>query len=268
MGWYYYEHDYRDVYSFPHHPDVKSSASQFWQHTQGLEYLAANPLFVPALDPILRSIVVSDSTFNSQVGAFVATEAVPARVSKDILNTLPEELRLEVLAYLPSKDIANLRLASHTFRQLPVLLWRRLIREEMPWLWEVWTEDEPFKWATVSFDQLKQDATEKQVLEEELASMRAIVEQELPELVEAWEESERALIPIRPDVQVESHAQVLRSMAWKLPPRKINWFALYTLITRQWKDLKGLHNRARIWKAVEEIIRRIKKYRTEGKILG
>jgi hypothetical protein len=266
MGWYYSEHDYSAVHSFPHHPDVKISSHQWWHHEPGLEYLAANPLFVPALDPILRSVEASDCTFGSQQGAFRVAEAAPAQFFKDRFNTLPQELILEVLSHLPSRDIANLRLASRMFRQLPVLLWRHLLRKEMPWLWEVWGTDEPFKWATVSYDQLVKDVAEREHLEKELASIGMVIRQELPEIVEMWKEGEKALTASRPDVLAESHKEALTNTIWKLSSTRTNWFELYTRITRQWKDLKGLHNRARIWKDVEEIIERIKKYRAEGKI--
>lgn len=42
-----------------------------------------------------------------------------------------------VLDLLGSKDIANLRLATPVFRQLPTILFRRLFLENMPWLFEV-----------------------------------------------------------------------------------------------------------------------------------
>jgi len=49
---------------------------------------------------------------------------------------LPNELRAIILDDLSSKDIANLRLATPAYRQLNVILFRRLILEDMPWLWE------------------------------------------------------------------------------------------------------------------------------------
>ena len=97
-----------------------------------------------------------------------------------------------VLDHLGSKDIANLRLATPVFRELPTTLFRRLFFEDMPWLWEA------------------------------------------------------------KDLDIAS----------------INWYDWYC----KWKsgggDLKGLRNRRRIWRDVEEIIRRIQKFRNEGKISG
>lgn len=42
-----------------------------------------------------------------------------------------------ILDYLGSKDIAKLRLATPVFRQLPTVLFRTLLLENMPWLSEV-----------------------------------------------------------------------------------------------------------------------------------
>jgi hypothetical protein len=50
---------------------------------------------------------------------------------------LPTELKDMVLSHLSSKDIGNLRLASRTFQQLPNRLFFRLIRDELPWFWEI-----------------------------------------------------------------------------------------------------------------------------------
>jgi hypothetical protein len=267
MSWYILEHSYDDVYSFPHHPDVKKSSLQWWEYNSGHEYLAANPLFVPTLEEILGSVVETDPNFSTQLKAYAMYEKFTTGSIGDIFNTLPEELKFEVLGYLPSKDIANLRLASRKFRQLPILLWRKLLREEMPWLWEVGTTDEPFKWATVSYDHLQHDKAERDAVQTEIAAIHTIIREELPELLDAWKEGERALIASRPDIVLESYETALKSRIWSLPATQTNWFELYTRITRQWSELKGLQNRARIWKDVEEIISRIQKYRDEGKIV-
>ena len=42
-----------------------------------------------------------------------------------------------ILEHLGSKDIANLRLATPVFRQLPTILFRRLFLEDMPWWFEM-----------------------------------------------------------------------------------------------------------------------------------
>lgn len=108
----------------------------------------------------------------------------------DLLRSLPAEIAALLLSYLGSKDIANLRLVSPSFRQLPTILFKRLLLEDMPWMWE----------------------------------------------------------------------------ARDLPLAEIDWHALYVELKSGSADLKGLRNRKRIWLYLEEVIRRIQKYRDEGKI--
>ena len=36
-----------------------------------------------------------------------------------------------------------------------------------------------------------------------------------------------------------------------------DWYYLYCRLSREWKDIKGLQNRERIWKTIEYIVRRI-----------
>jgi hypothetical protein len=77
---------------------------------------------------------------------------------------LPQELGLQILFHLESKDVANLRLASHAFRQLPIYFWRHLTLKEMPWLWEAWSNDEPYLWATVPFAVLEEEQKQLGIL--------------------------------------------------------------------------------------------------------
>lgn len=97
-----------------------------------------------------------------------------------------------VLDHLGSKDIANLRLATPVFRQLPSIIFRRLFLEDMPWLFE----------------------------------------------------------------------------ANDLGTGSVDWYEWYRKCKFRQGDLKGLRNRRRIWQDVEEIVRRIQRYRKEGKIGG
>lgn len=105
--------------------------------------------------------------------------------SADPFTTLSTEVTSMVVEYLPSKDIANLRLATRAVQQLPNILFRRLLLEDMPWMWEL----------------------------------------------EA------------------------------MPVGTFDWHRLYCIVKFGWIGLKGLKNRKRIWKEVEEIVRRIGKYR-------
>lgn len=60
----------------------------------------------------------------------------PPSKSSDLFMKLPNEIRSLILDELSSKDIANLRLVTPAYRQLSVSLFRRLLLEDMPWLWE------------------------------------------------------------------------------------------------------------------------------------
>jgi len=261
-SWYEWDGDQSGVYGFPHDPDVSASADQWWSHQNGRESLAANPLFIPRLAPILRSAISKDPSFSAQAGAFFFStnlSGTSPKASHDPFNTLPPELRLGIIYYLRSKDIANLRSATRAFRQLPISLWRRLLREELPWLWEVWSDEPPYIWATIS--------EAKKAINEQLAVYRKIIREENPEILEMWTKAEQDFLASRSDLMDECQIEALKSVVCGLPADRTNWYQVYSEITRNWGDLKGLRNRRRIWKDVEEVISRIQKYREEDKMI-
>ncbi|KAH7039482.1 hypothetical protein B0J12DRAFT_762816 [Macrophomina phaseolina] len=111
-----------------------------WHHERGTEYLAANPLDVPGLKSIIDQF-----RFNQEIaGDFplditrheVPNEREDSARRVDLFQRLPSELRFEILEYLASKDVANLRLVSGEFRRLPASLFRRFLIEDMPWFLE------------------------------------------------------------------------------------------------------------------------------------
>lgn len=50
------------------------------------------------------------------------------------------------------------------------------------------------------------------------------------------------------------------------PIAETNWYRLYCEVKTCSSTLKGLRNRKRIWRDVEEFVRRIDQYRADGKI--
>ena len=56
--------------SFSQDKNVKRASDRWWVYHRGSEYLAANPLYIPGLTPILRDAVQDDPKFNAQNGAF------------------------------------------------------------------------------------------------------------------------------------------------------------------------------------------------------
>lgn len=157
------------------------ASEQRWRHEPGSEYLVANPVNIPGLQALLK-----------RLWGGPGPEEVFRREAKNLENpsadpftTLPTETISMVVEYLSSEDIANLRLATRAARELPTILFRRLLLEDMPWMWEA--ED--------------------------------------------------------------------------VPLGDVDWYKLYCTVKFGWVGLKGLMNRKRIWKDVEEIVRRIEKDR-------
>ncbi|KAI9709191.1 MAG: hypothetical protein M1812_007776 [Candelaria pacifica] len=195
---------------FPRHYGIKNANEQWWNHEPGNEFLVANPVNIPALDCLLSKIshlspgevferrypatgqrspnnnhpTLPPPTKNSD-----EKKKSPEKPFNDPFTNLSAELTSMILEYLGSQDIARLRLASPSFSQLPGLLFRRLLFDDMPWFWEA-----------------------------------------------------------------------------KALNHQTDWRELYCKVKFCWLDLKGLKNRKRIWKDVEEVVRRIEMYRKRGDI--
>lgn len=63
----------------------------------------------------------------------------------------------------------------------------------------------------------------------------------------------------------------MEDMPWffevrEMEKSKTDWFLLYKNVKWSWGKTKGLNNRKRIWKDVNEIVNRIEKYRESGDI--
>lgn len=285
MQWYVVEGGYAAHITFPYSSDVVKSSQQWWDHRSGLEYLAANPLFIPSLEPILRAAIHTEESFNSEHSAFEIPNSVSHHhntrsklkpYSEDPFSTLPAELRLQILSHLSSRSIANLRLCSRSFRHLPISLFRQLLCAELPWLWEVWSKDSPYLWATVTPAQMEALAEKekakieaREAEDERLQFIRNVIGEEMPELLDFFDKREKELLENREDLVADSVKSRKRVAAFEggLPPHQTNWYEVYCGITRNWKDLKGLRNRERIWKDCEEIARRITWHHEEGRIV-
>lgn len=252
------ESDYDTVSGVSSDEKVHQSSEQMWLHLEGCEYLAANPLFVPRLTPILRDAIQQDPTFDPRGGVF---DVPDFHGEPDAFDVLPMELRLYTLSYLNSRDIANLRSASRTFRQLPNLLWRDLLLKEMPWLWEVWSDEKPYHWATIKYEDAEDQGKECSEFYAWHGSTRQILEEEMPEVLDAWEEEVEEIKAQRDrEIEAAQQAKTREQLVTGLPPTQTNWYKLYTEITRNWKDLKGLQNRKRIWKDIERMMPELDKY--------
>ena len=192
--------DYAKVYPYYNRDEdfddrvVINGSEVCWRHEPGREYLVANPIKVPGLQQLLeppesrasKRVVFgsSDRLDDSQVED-LPTQSSIRTATQDIFSVLPAEITSIILDCLGPKDIANLRLATPVYRQLPTALFRRLFWEEMPWLFE----------------------------------------------------------------------------AKELDMAGVDWYELYCRCKIGWRHLKGLRNRERIWRAVEDIMNMTQKYR-------
>ncbi|KAF1973492.1 hypothetical protein BU23DRAFT_598904 [Bimuria novae-zelandiae CBS 107.79] len=240
--------DKDEVYRVSHDKNVDRSRDQWWDHISGCEYLAANPLFIPRLAPILKASVQHSPTFNPQASAF----EVPDHHGKpDIFNTLTLELRLQVVPYLSSKEFATLRLASRTFRQLPISLWRDLLLQDMPFLSEVWSNEDPYSWTYATYD-----AVAAHELSDWREETRDIIRTYMSENLPAWVAHVDEILAQRegPGILQVSQAEVMKELVTCLPAAKTDWYHLYTEVTRNWSDLKGLRNRKRIWEDIGAVM--------------
>ncbi|KAK1149618.1 hypothetical protein N8T08_005167 [Aspergillus melleus] len=202
-------------------PDAAKSIDQWWNHIPGAEWLAVNPLYVPRLREIFKQAMDTEPTFSQQDSVFKAP-SLPGSSSdntSDPFSRLPPELRTMILGGLDAKDIASLRLASRTFYDLPASLFHKLIKEEMPWLWEIWDNEPPYFWATVTELDIRASG-----------------------IMERSDDGDRA---IGHNIDVQEH---LRQWTLPIPPASTtNWYIIYRDIKKHWIDLKGLRNRRRIW---------------------
>lgn len=201
-------------YQSPFSVLVRSGKRKGWHHEPGSEYLAARPTEVPGLRSWLatcnrkQSRLTLGREWNVNDGAFrwryrepfesydtthhmpPPSHSTASLEALDPFQALPRELFDLIIDNCSSQDIANLRLVTRACRQLPIILFRRLLLQEMPWLWE----------------------------------------------------------------------------ARGLSVRNTHWWLLYQKVKFSWANVNGLKNRKRIWKAMEEIVRRIQRNRSEGLI--
>ncbi|KAF4452364.1 hypothetical protein F53441_4773 [Fusarium austroafricanum] len=254
--WWVLELTYDDFHAFPRYEGVSNAQEQYWQHNLGDEFLAANPCFVPGLEPLLSSTQQHEHIHSE----FIPTGVVSGTVPADLFSLLPGEIRLMILTQLSFKDIAKLRLASRTFMQLPTSLFYQLTMRDTPWLYEAWSSLPLSFWATTtqSEEERKQELVDIRVKE-----LRQAIQS--PEMVNA----QGTIDSLKKDIDelLERNRTPRPTTSVTLLSRTdTDWYALQTLITRNWKTLPGLKNRRRIWDDCQEILNRVDAYRKEGKI--
>ena len=254
-AWRNLESSYQLANDLPRHAAVRKGSDEEWYHHAHDEWLAANPVLVPSLPSRLQNAI-----FHSK-----EEEKALNDTTKDPFALLPGEICNAILAFLAPIDVVSLRLASCA-THLPLSSWRPLVQEHMPWLWEVWDAGHPSSfWARTSVSTLVKEKMKREDSKNELNAQRAVIEEEMPEILEAWWQEH----------WVEDKPYGLCSPDFSLEPgppetalteESINWCMVYYRISNDWLDLPGLRNRQRIWRDIQEILNRIDKYRGEGRI--
>ncbi|KAL3445136.1 hypothetical protein BJX65DRAFT_297232 [Aspergillus insuetus] len=188
-----------------------------WVHNPGDEWLAANPFYAPQLRGFLEEARNVSPSFTPHDSAFCSS-AISCS-SPDVFACLSADLRLLILLHLATPDIASIRQASRTFYHLPVSLWYRLLRQEMPWLWEIWTDEPPYFWATV---------TEQDLLEHESEGF---------DVYSPFPYGSEGHLVVSHTINVEKH---LEPWTYPKPPRhRTNWFVLYRCLKETGVILKA-----------------------------
>ncbi|EKV06411.1 hypothetical protein PDIG_77780 [Penicillium digitatum PHI26] len=254
MAWRNAEFDWGAVESFPRAEEVKSSQEQWWSHQPGTEYLVANPLYIPGLPEILLKATkkegkcdLHDSYDEIKSSQSATSRSIPFHNSQvDLFSFLPAEIRLMIIDHLRANDITSLCIASRAFTELPNSVWYRLVRRELPWLWEAWDESEcihsPSLWTSVTTKEIKS------IIRARNTYAKALCEDFFTEqAAERVAEYRFPLSVIMPD-QVKLHHE------------NTDWCRVLVQIHLNWDKLKGLRNRQRIWMDVEEVVRRIRKF--------
>jgi hypothetical protein len=231
----------RQVDEIPEHPAVRRGTEQWWGHRTGDEFLAASPLQISALSRLIEAARRPQASFDGRGSPF-GVRPVPSKASGDLFARLPEELRAMVVASLGSKDIASLRLASHSFYHLPYTLWHDLLKQEMPWVWEAWSDRAYPIMACTTKKELVDHDKSIQIRKQEAAQLQG----------------EQKAIQYQNIADDDAEFRKSRPVQ-HLDRLHTDWYFLYCQLRREWKNIKGLQNRERIWKAVEFVSRRIAK---------
>lgn len=245
---------------FPPHPDVdiNMTTEGYYECIPGAEYLVAHPLRVPMLDELIQDCHVGEQPQNEVVFAAGAYR----NQSHDRFATLSPELKLMIVLQLGRQDVANLRLSSRCFQQLPQTYFRQLVFTEMPWIsWDVQTA--PSKqidwhklWCKLSaadggsqtdVDErawLKKAEKPARHWDEWAAGLTAYEQQQFGNLNAEGRTEEGLFNP--------SSEQISKMKAVVKRHREAG---------RQWPkatEIRGLRNRRRIYIDIEEVLRRIK----------
>lgn len=242
--------------AFPVHPDLQLVTEQWYSHEHGTEYLAAHPLRIPGLANMLEACCEHDTGGDATV--FAAPEH--SSNTSDPFACLPTELKLMIIYQLKRGDVANLRLASRNFQQLPQEYFHHLMSHEMPWVRGdiEQLQTERVNWYKLWCNLSAADGGSRQDEKERLWLRGAMHPPYYwKSLVDGLTEEQRQYVDPREPSKLRWHKPSeddpeVGRMNEMIEQRK--------QLGMQWPkkaELKGLRNRRRIYKDITEILDRI-----------
>lgn len=234
-------------------------------------------MFIPGFRDICKAAIVSDDDDddNDDEKFSLADSAFPPHqrpnelsVFGDVFLKLPREIVQEISMLLTPRDLSAVRLISSAFTQLPIFLWHRRVLEDFPFVYEAWCDDvKPNFWTYLDPAQLRETEKERYDYMSVYIDRRDIMREYEPDLVADWEANEPKVPPWHTTEEYDTTVRQRRRLEnekmepIRLPYEKTNWFQLYRDIAVNWKDLKGLRNRARIWEDISLMVDKIKETR-------
>lgn len=211
----------------------------------------ADPMNVPGLGDLINGCIGSR---NSDV---VFEEPRRSGSVHDAFAALFPEIRFMIMRLLSRRDVANLRLASPGFSQLPQTYFRYLVESEMPWVWEVESiAPKQVNWYQLWCDLAAADGGSYS-----------------DEKERAWINQRQAKAYEDASAELGSDSHFRNRPAWKecvakgLKEAHLEIKAAMekrTWLRRKETELKGLRNRRRIYGDIEEILRRIASLELDG----
>lgn len=254
-SWWKLTAQYDEFHSFPRSEAVNRAVSQWWEHYTGDEYLAADPLFPPGLREAISSARISND--------------LELRVEKaSSWNSLPAEVIVNILQYLPAADVARTSLAISATRPFAKQIIQKSLQEEYPSLWELVSTQPYSKWTGQTSWELQCVQKKAGKVEEELERVLETLREE--QCVEAYDYVKEQWDQGRETRRKDAFGHVLQEKVPLQIPDDDTGIAKFAIsLEEAFKQnrLKGLINRERIWKDCQTILDRIEELQEKGDIL-
>lgn len=254
-SWYQLKSRYSEFHSFPRSEAVKKGERQWWQHNPGDEYLAADPLWPSGLREAITSAKFERPRVENN-------ESASSR-----WGSLPLEVTVLVLSHLDTVAIAKISLAIPETRSIARRVMQRRLQVEYPHLWELSSTQSYYKWTGLTANELKTRQKRLDQKEAEFRLIYSILDEEghgeaRDQLKQNWAESNKA-------TQNELlGSAIMEKLPLTVPTDEVDIarFVLALHDAEEVGNLKGLHNRGRIWKDCETILDQIEELKDQGDI--